>query len=95
MIVCACRGVRCSSVKAAIAAGARTVDCVGNACGAGTDCGSCRFMIEDMIDDAQASETVRVDPRGRTHLSLSINAPALTAIYSQLLPVICYSHSST
>ena len=52
MILCVCHGVRCNLVKAAIANGARDVDAVGDACRAGTDCGSCRGMIEDLIEEA-------------------------------------------
>jgi bacterioferritin-associated ferredoxin len=45
---------------------------VGSSCGAGTDCGACRGMIEDMIDEALEDQTAsRVDARGRTHLAVS------------------------
>lgn len=72
MIVCACKGVRCSRVRAVIGDGATTVDSVGAACGAGTDCGSCRGMIEDMIEEAlDGGAVARVDPRGRTHLHVT------------------------
>ncbi|MFO0647718.1 MAG: (2Fe-2S)-binding protein [Polyangiales bacterium] len=74
MIVCSCQGVRCSSVRAAIGGGAMTVDDVGVACGAGTDCGSCRGMIEDMIEEHLEAEATHVDARGRTHLSVSRSA---------------------
>ncbi len=69
MIVCMCHGVRCSAVKAAVRAGALTVDAVGEACGAGTDCGGCRALIEDMIEDV--AET---DSQGRTHLRVAQSA---------------------
>ena len=51
MIVCVCQGVRCSEVRSAIRGGALTVEAVGAACGAGTDCGSCRSVIEDMLEE--------------------------------------------
>lgn len=51
MIVCVCRGVRCSEVKRVIREGAETVDAVGRACGAGTDCGACISTIEDFLED--------------------------------------------
>ena len=38
-------------VAACIRAGARTVDEVGEACEAGTGCGSCRGGIEVMLDE--------------------------------------------
>jgi bacterioferritin-associated ferredoxin len=72
MILCVCHGVRCTAVRAAIGGGAHTVDAVGSSCGAGTDCGACRGMIEDMIDEALEDQTAsRVDARGRTHLAVS------------------------
>lgn len=49
MIVCSCRGVFERTVNRAIDQGALTVDEVGRACGAGTDCGSCQDTIEDLI----------------------------------------------
>ena len=53
-LVCACRGVRRPRITAAIAQGASTVDAVGTATGAGTQCGSCRPEITRMLS---ASET--------------------------------------
>ena len=53
-LVCACRGVRRSRIEAAIAQGASTLDAVGAATGAGTQCGSCRPEITRMLP---ASET--------------------------------------
>jgi bacterioferritin-associated ferredoxin len=51
MIVCLCKGVSCGTIRRAIAEGAHTVDEVGQACGAGTDCGGCRNSIADMIEE--------------------------------------------
>jgi bacterioferritin-associated ferredoxin len=39
-----------SRIRAAINAGARTVDEVTAACGAGGDCGSCRDEIQSMLE---------------------------------------------
>ncbi|GGJ85279.1 hypothetical protein GCM10010123_13720 [Pilimelia anulata] len=50
MFVCICERVRECEVRAAIRAGARTEACVGEACGAGTGCGTCRDRIADLID---------------------------------------------
>ncbi len=47
--VCACMRVGAKVIEKAIAAGAGTVDAVGAACGAGTNCGSCRPEIAQMI----------------------------------------------
>jgi bacterioferritin-associated ferredoxin len=50
--VCLCKVASDKDVKAAIADGARTVDEVGEACGAGTGCGACRPMIHEMLESA-------------------------------------------
>jgi bacterioferritin-associated ferredoxin len=49
MIVCSCLGVFERTVNRAIDAGAVTVEAVGRACGAGTDCGACHELIDDLI----------------------------------------------
>jgi bacterioferritin-associated ferredoxin len=49
--VCICERVRECEVRAAIRAGARTEQCVGDACGAGTGCGSCLDRIEDLLTE--------------------------------------------
>jgi bacterioferritin-associated ferredoxin len=48
-MVCLCRGVSERKVERAISHGALTVDEVGDACGAGTSCGTCRETIHDML----------------------------------------------
>ncbi|MAK80907.1 nitrate reductase [Phenylobacterium sp.] len=53
-LVCACRSVRRPRIEAAIAQGAASLDAVGAATGAGTQCGSCRPEITRMLP---ASET--------------------------------------
>jgi assimilatory nitrate reductase catalytic subunit len=49
-IVCSCHGVRSAVIAATIAAGATTVDAVGEACKAGTNCGSCKPEIRKLIE---------------------------------------------
>jgi bacterioferritin-associated ferredoxin len=49
--VCICRAVSKRKVLAVIAEGAHTVRDVGAVCGAGTDCGSCRGCIRDLIEE--------------------------------------------
>ncbi len=51
MYVCICRAVTEETVKAAIDAGADTVEAVTGACCAGDDCGACHNAIEDMIEE--------------------------------------------
>ena len=48
-MVCACLKVGMRTIEAACAAGAVTVDAVGAATGAGTNCGSCRIEIARVI----------------------------------------------
>jgi bacterioferritin-associated ferredoxin len=49
--VCICARVRESEVRTAIRRGARCVESVGDACGAGTGCGTCLDRIGDLIDE--------------------------------------------
>jgi bacterioferritin-associated ferredoxin len=51
MYVCICARVRDCELRTAIRSGARTEDLIGDACGAGTSCGSCLDRICDMIDE--------------------------------------------
>ncbi len=57
MYVCICRVVTQTRIRAAIAAGAVTVDEVEVACGAGGDCGSCREQIQQLIDGQECDAT--------------------------------------
>jgi assimilatory nitrate reductase catalytic subunit len=47
--VCACRGVRAHRIASAIKAGCDTVDAIGDATGAGVNCGSCRPEIARLL----------------------------------------------
>jgi assimilatory nitrate reductase catalytic subunit len=47
--LCACLGVSCATVEAAIADGASTLDTVGEVTKAGTNCGSCRPEIRALL----------------------------------------------
>jgi bacterioferritin-associated ferredoxin len=51
MYVCICRAVTEREVKSAIDQGAKTVQAVTRSCCAGDDCGACRVVIEDLIED--------------------------------------------
>jgi bacterioferritin-associated ferredoxin len=59
MIVCVCRRVSDQQIRAAVAAGARTVEEVGACCRAGTGCGACHEVIEGLIQD-QDCERLRL-----------------------------------
>jgi assimilatory nitrate reductase catalytic subunit len=51
--MCACFGVSCAAVESAIADGATTLDAVGAATQAGTNCGSCRPEIRQLLRAAR------------------------------------------
>jgi bacterioferritin-associated ferredoxin len=51
MYVCLCKGVSERAVRASIREGARTLQQVGRACGAGTDCGACRGAVRDLLEE--------------------------------------------
>jgi assimilatory nitrate reductase catalytic subunit len=49
-IVCSCFGVGANQIAAAIQKGHRSVEAVGQALGAGTNCGSCRAEIARLVE---------------------------------------------
>lgn len=49
MIVCHCHAVSDDRIGAEIDGGARSVDEVGDRCGAGTGCGGCRPVVEAIV----------------------------------------------
>ncbi|AEV83043.1 (2Fe-2S)-binding protein [Actinoplanes sp. SE50] len=57
MFVCICHHVRERDVRTAIRCGARTEASVGDACGAGTGCGSCLDRIADLIEEEGCADT--------------------------------------
>lgn len=57
MFVCLCRPTREKDLRLVIRAGARDVEAVGRACGAGKHCGTCRSDIVRLLgDEAQRDE---------------------------------------
>jgi bacterioferritin-associated ferredoxin len=56
--VCICARVRECEVRAAIRCGARNEDAVGDACGAGTGCGTCVGRIEELIGEESPAEAL-------------------------------------
>lgn len=65
MYACICYAVTEPQVRTTILAGARTIEEIGDRCGAGTGCGSCVDRLCDMLDDA-AVNTSPVDHLART-----------------------------
>jgi bacterioferritin-associated ferredoxin len=50
MFVCHCRAVSDRVVRAAVEAGDRTIEELGRSCGAGTDCGGCHEVLEELLE---------------------------------------------
>jgi bacterioferritin-associated ferredoxin len=49
MYACLCQGVTERKVRHAIACGASTIEQIGEACGAGTRCGGCWPVLDEML----------------------------------------------
>jgi bacterioferritin-associated ferredoxin len=54
MYVCICAAVTDAELRTCIAAGARTIDEIGEACGAGTGCGSCLGEVDVFLAAGQS-----------------------------------------
>jgi NAD(P)H-nitrite reductase large subunit len=48
--ICFCGDVNAQQIKDAVEAGAKTVEAVGEATGAGTHCGGCQDRIAELIE---------------------------------------------
>jgi bacterioferritin-associated ferredoxin len=59
MLVCICKGLSERHIQGVVSGGAHTVDEVGSACGAGTDCGTCQGAIEELISEHRLTESGR------------------------------------
>jgi assimilatory nitrate reductase catalytic subunit len=58
-LVCSCFGVGANEIAAAVAQGCHTLDAVGQALGAGTNCGSCRGEIRQIIEQHRLKTETR------------------------------------
>jgi bacterioferritin-associated ferredoxin len=54
VFVCICARVRECEVRSAVRLGARDEEAVGDACGAGTGCGTCHERIGELISEESA-----------------------------------------
>jgi bacterioferritin-associated ferredoxin len=52
--ICLCEAVTCSVIRRVIDAGAHSVRAIGEACGAGTDCGKCKQNIVVLLGEQGA-----------------------------------------
>jgi bacterioferritin-associated ferredoxin len=60
MFVCLCNGVTSQTVTDLVTSGASTSKQIGDACGAGTDCGRCRRTLRAIIEAAGAEKNCPV-----------------------------------
>jgi bacterioferritin-associated ferredoxin len=58
MYVCICARVRECDLRLAIRRGAHSEEAVGDACGAGTGCGSCVDRIDELISEESGADTL-------------------------------------
>jgi len=56
MYICLCKAVTADRIQEAVKDGARDVDDVSKACHAGSDCGTCRFKINKIINTTLGAE---------------------------------------
>lgn len=61
MLVCRCIGVGDRRIRQAIDAGAQDTDAIGESCGAGTGCGSCRPDLLTLLDEQRGVPVVPPD----------------------------------
>ena len=55
MIVCVCHGLGEHAIRATIAQGDDTRERLAAACGAGTDCGSCTWLLDVLLDESRGA----------------------------------------
>ncbi len=80
-ILCNCTGVTCGQVRSAISDGCGSVAAVGEQTGAGTVCGSCHAMTEELLDGTAAPAPVRF---WKPLIGLSVGA-GLISLYPVLV----------
>ena len=69
VIVCHCRGVSDRRIRREARRGAASPSEVAGACGAGTDCGGCVPVIEDLLVDASYGGAVATPGVTRVQLA--------------------------
>ena len=56
MIVCQCKGVTEAAARRAVRAGALTIGEIGFVCLAGTECGACHEILEQILQSEQREQ---------------------------------------
>jgi bacterioferritin-associated ferredoxin len=59
MLICHCHAITDREIRASIQAGAGSVCDVGEHCGAGTGCGGCFELLEEIVADELAASGAR------------------------------------
>jgi len=50
-LICLCHGVSDRTIRGAVAAGAGSIDAVGECCRAGTSCAGCHDVIDELVSE--------------------------------------------
>ena len=66
MLVCHCHGVSDRTIRESARRGARTVDDVARACGAGRSCGGCRALVSAILESEGAPHRAAAHPPSPT-----------------------------
>jgi bacterioferritin-associated ferredoxin len=74
MLICICKGLSERAIHGTIRGGATTVEEIGRACGAGTDCGTCQDALEDAI--CEVISPMRLVESQRQHAPLRARCAA-------------------
>jgi len=69
-VVCSCFGIGVNQIASAVAQGCMSVKAVGQALGAGTNCGSCRGEISQLVERHRANIARRSDVIALTHTTV-------------------------
>ena len=56
--ICNCTGVTCGQIRAAVAHGAATAEAIGSETGAGTVCGTCKPLLDEIVDAGAAPKAL-------------------------------------
>ncbi len=71
MIVCHCHSVTDREIRSSVQCGARSCEDVGEACGAGTGCGGCESLVEEIVECERRRLAVIQSEPGRSLPSLA------------------------
>lgn len=86
-VVCNCKGVTRESLSEAVESGCETVDSLATCTGASTVCGSCKPLLEDLVnEDSQQTQGTK-GAKAPWLMNLSLLSLALTLVFVALPPI--------